>query len=118
MSWRNWEIILLVGALVWALASLLAACIVDNWEVFQRSGSILAFSGGMVAGAEAFYRRRPLNYQSLRNNPESKFKEFEDQSINYSRERKSKKLLRPAVIVSAVGTLIWGYGDLIFVLWG
>lgn len=75
--------------------------IITKPEWFQRSGALMVLLAGLLA-----YRSLTRHYQKFFNNM------LRGYPLSTSRNQRIVDFL--TLVVSILGTLVWGYGDLVF----
>jgi hypothetical protein len=104
---------ILAISLTWSLFSVYLSVLLADWTWFSRSGAILTLSGAILAirkllrlGLEELYRdQHTINGGHVVPTPEELQAEEEN--------RRDIKASRLGFCLLLIGTLIWGYGDLI-----
>lgn len=101
---------MLLGALVAGVSGLVSDALGDG-QWFQRSGSICTAIGIWASGLELFESTKPFQFRSgMGGKPE----EFLERELSRKRNSSRSKMLIVSVVYSVLGTIIWGYGDLIW----
>ena len=95
------ELVLLALSVAVPMVSFLIDLKVDHPEWFQRSGALMVLSSGLLA-----YMSLTKHYQKFLNNT------LRGYPLKTSRNQTIVDSL--TLIVSVLGTLIWGYGDKVF----
>ena len=116
------KLIALVAASIVMLAGVAPSIILDNWEWFGRSGSLLTAYGVTVAYldvagfldsvSENTIERMDQVIESADTSGYTK-EEIEQKKKEILKSMR-KSVLRVEFLVLVVGTLIWGYGDKLF----
>jgi hypothetical protein len=122
---RTW--LLSAFALLWVIVSVLASWRLCNWEWFGRAGSILTLAGASLAG-RAMIRagrrglepRSPMRIGRVMGSEYSKdgklMMQVQRSPESVEEDREARHDANATVVGFAfaiLGTIIWGYGDLV-----
>ncbi len=97
----RWDVALIVLAIIAPIVSIVFDVNGENPDWFNRSGSLMVFFAGFLA-----YRSLSRHYQ--------KFYNADERSHVLTTSRNQKLVDRATFAIAAIGTVIWGYGDLVF----
>jgi hypothetical protein len=117
---------------VWTLASVWLSVRLKDWVWFQRSGSVLtvaaiASAGRSIvrAGRAGLEPRSPISivgvagtYYDGQDRLMAKVQQSPEMIVRRREERRDETAALVGFVLAVIGTIIWGYGDLLGKLFG
>ena len=97
----RWDVVLIVLAIIAPIVSIVFDVNSEKPDWIHRSGSLMVFCAGFLA-----YRSLSRHFQNVYN--------IEKRGHVLATSRNQRRIDWMTLTIAATGTVIWGYGDLVF----